>query len=105
MRLRLVGLYPTCNKSDKLIYARYSRKKVLRYPVTSVEILTTITGIALRKLIWSLRMLDRSRQEIGHWRLNAQIATYHIQGSSLLHGATNLGILLKIVWHILPIAV
>ena len=105
MRLWLVDPYPLCARLDKQTYAKYLRKKVLRYPVIFVGILAMTTEIVLKRLIWNPKMLGNSRPQIEHWNANVQIVIHPIREFALAHGVINLVILPKIVWHILPIAV
>ena len=58
MRPQPVDLYPPYNKLDKLIYAKSLRKRVLKHHVTFVVTLDMSIETALKKHIWSRKMLD-----------------------------------------------
>ena len=59
MRLLPVGLCLLCNKLDRQIYERSSRKKVWICPVIFVGILAMIIEIALKRLIANPKMLGK----------------------------------------------
>ena len=58
MRPQPVDLYPPYNKLDKLLYVKSSRKRVLKHHVTFVVTLDMTIETALKKHIWSHKMLD-----------------------------------------------
>ena len=89
MRHLPVGLCLLCNKLDRRIYEKSSRKRVWTHLAIFVAILAMIIEIALKRPIMNPKMLDRAPLREGIPGADVQIVMFLIQVYALVHGVIN----------------